>query len=155
MDPMHRLEQLVKELNEYNYHYYTLDKPKISDKEYDVLYDELVSLETQSGIVLPDSPTQRVGGELLKGFKPHRHLSPLWSLDKAQNIEQLRSWNGRVQRLVQDYNSKNPDTPLPEPGYAIELKFDGLTLNLTYTDGQLVQASTRGMELQVKVFWRK
>lgn len=144
MDPMHRLEQLVKELNEYNYHYYTLDKPKISDKEYDVLYDELVSLETQSGIVLPDSPTQRVGGELLKGFKPHRHLSPLWSLDKAQNIEQLRSWNGRVQRLVQDYNSKNPDTPLPEPGYAIELKFDGLTLNLTYTDGQLVQASTRG-----------
>ncbi|WP_211750259.1 NAD-dependent DNA ligase LigA [Paenibacillus sp. Marseille-Q4541] len=144
MDPMHRLEELVKELNHYNYHYYTLDKPLISDKEYDVLYDELVTLEQEGGIVLPDSPTQRVGGDLLKGFKPHKHLSPLWSLDKAQNIEQLRSWNGRVQRLVQDYNSKNPDNALPTPEYAIELKFDGLTLNLTYTDGRLVQASTRG-----------
>lgn len=144
MDPMHRMEELVKELNHYNYHYYTLDKPLISDKEYDVLYDELVALEQEGGIILPDSPTQRVGGEILKGFKPHKHLSPLWSLDKAQNIEQLRSWNGRVQRLVQDYNTKNPDNPLPEPEYAIELKFDGLTLNLTYTDGKLVQASTRG-----------
>ncbi|MBD7968888.1 NAD-dependent DNA ligase LigA [Paenibacillus gallinarum] len=144
MDPMHRLEELVKELNHYNYHYYTLDNPLISDKEYDVLYDELVALEQEGGIILPDSPTQRVGGEILKGFKPHKHLSPLWSLDKAQNIEQLRSWNGRVQRLVQDYNTKNPDNPLPTPEYAIELKFDGLTLNLTYTDGKLVQASTRG-----------
>lgn len=144
MDPMHRLEELVKELNHYNYHYYTLDKPLISDKEYDVLYDELVALEQEGGIILPDSPTQRVGGEILKGFKPHKHLSPLWSLDKAQNIEQLRSWNGRVQRLVQDYNTKNPENPLPSPEYAIELKFDGLTLNLTYTDGKLVQASTRG-----------
>lgn len=144
MDPMHRLEELVKELNHYNYHYYTLDNPLISDKEYDVLYDELVTLEQEGGIILPDSPTQRVGGEILKGFKPHKHLSPLWSLDKAQNIEQLRSWNGRVQRLVQEYNTKNPDNPLPTPEYAIELKFDGLTLNLTYTDGNLVQASTRG-----------
>ncbi|WP_454193592.1 NAD-dependent DNA ligase LigA [Paenibacillus sp. Marseille-Q7038] len=144
MDPMHRLEELVKELNHYNYHYYTLDNPLISDKEYDVLYDELVALEQEGGIILPDSPTQRVGGEILKGFKSHKHLSPLWSLDKAQNIEQLRNWNGRVQRLVQDYNTKNPENPLPTPEYAIELKFDGLTLNLTYTDGKLVQASTRG-----------
>lgn len=144
MNPMHRMEQLVAELNTYNYHYYTLDEPKISDKEYDVLYDELVALEQTSGLVLPDSPTQRVGGELLKGFTPHRHLAPLWSLDKAQNMEQLRAWNARVVKLVNDYNTKNPEQPLPSPGYAIELKFDGLTLNLTYTDGQLVQASTRG-----------
>lgn len=138
------MEQLVAELNTYNYHYYTLDEPKISDKEYDVLYDELVALEQTSGLVLPDSPTQRVGGELLKGFTPHRHLAPLWSLDKAQNVEQLRAWNVRVVKLVNDYNTKNPEQPLPPPGYAIELKFDGLTLNLTYTDGKLVQASTRG-----------
>ncbi|MFK4303981.1 MULTISPECIES: NAD-dependent DNA ligase LigA [unclassified Paenibacillus] len=144
MNPMHRMEQLVAELNTYNYHYYTLDEPKISDKEYDVLYDELVALEQTSGLVLPDSPTQRVGGELLKGFTPHRHLAPLWSLDKAQNVEQLRAWNVRVVKLVNDYNTKNPEQPLPPPGYAIELKFDGLTLNLTYTDGKLVQASTRG-----------
>ncbi|NGM82397.1 NAD-dependent DNA ligase LigA [Paenibacillus sp. 7124] len=144
MDAMHTMEELVAELNKYNYHYYTLDAPIVSDKEYDALYDKLVALEAESGIVLPDSPTQRVGGELLKGFVPHRHLAPLWSLDKAQNIEQLRSWNARVLKLVNDYNSKNPEQPLPEPGYAVELKFDGLTLNLTYRDGRLVQASTRG-----------
>ncbi|GIP28632.1 DNA ligase 2 [Paenibacillus sp. J23TS9] len=144
MDPMFTMEQLVAELNKYSYHYYTLDKPLISDKEYDVLYDQLVALEKEGGIVLPDSPTQRVGGELLKGFVQHRHLAPLWSLDKAQNIEQLGSWNARAAKLVADYNSKNPDKPLPELSYAVELKFDGLTLNLTYNGGRLVQAATRG-----------
>ncbi|MDO7908863.1 NAD-dependent DNA ligase LigA [Paenibacillus sp. JX-17] len=144
MDPMHSMEELVAKLNQYNYHYYTLDAPLVSDKEYDALYDQLVSLEQESGIVLPDSPTQRVGGEILKGFTPHRHLAPLWSLDKAQNIEQLRSWNARAVKLVNDYNSKNPDSLLPQLQYALELKFDGLTLNLTYTDGRLTQASTRG-----------
>lgn len=144
MDPMSTMEQLVAELNKLNYHYYTLDKPLISDKEYDALYDRLVALEKESGVVLPDSPTQRVGGELLKGFVQHRHLAPLWSLDKAQNADQLQSWNARVAKLVADYNSKNPDNPLPQPSYAIELKFDGLTLNLTYKDGRLVQAATRG-----------
>lgn len=144
MDMMFTMEELVAELNQYNYHYYTLDAPQISDKEYDVLYDKLVALEAESGIVLPHSPTQRVGGELLKGFTPHRHLAPLWSLDKAQNIEQLRTWNTRVLKLVNDYNTKNPDNLLPEPCYAVELKFDGLTLNLTYRDGALVQAATRG-----------
>ncbi|MNW42490.1 DNA ligase [compost metagenome] len=144
MDPMHRMEELVTELNRYNYHYYTLDEPLVSDKEYDVLYDELLRLEQESGVSLPDSPTQRVGSEILKGFTPHRHLAPLWSLDKAQNTDQLQSWNARVIKLVTDYNAKNPDQPLPTPSYAIELKFDGLTLNLTYTDGKLVQASTRG-----------
>ncbi|RUT33223.1 NAD-dependent DNA ligase LigA [Paenibacillus zeisoli] len=144
MDPMHSMEQLVEELNKYNYHYYTLDNPLVSDKEYDVLYDKLVALEAETGVTLPDSPTQRVGGELLKGFKPHRHLTPLWSLDKAQNEDHLQSWNNRVLKLVGDYNTKNPDAPLPAPSYVVELKFDGLTLNLTYTDGQLVQASTRG-----------
>lgn len=144
MDPMNKMEQLIEQLNQYNYHYYTLDQPRVSDKEYDRLYDELTALEAQTGVQLPDSPTLRVGGELLDGFKPHRHLAPLWSLDKAQNEEQLLLWNGRVQRLIQDYNTKHPENPLPAPSYAIELKFDGLTLNLTYTDGKLVQASTRG-----------
>ncbi|GIO35146.1 DNA ligase 2 [Paenibacillus antibioticophila] len=144
MDPMNKMEQLIEQLNQYNYHYYTLDQPLVSDKEYDRLYDELTALEAQTGVQLPDSPTLRVGGELLDGFKPHRHLAPLWSLDKAQNEEQLLLWNGRVQRLIQDYNTKHPENPLPAPSYAIELKFDGLTLNLTYRDGKLVQASTRG-----------
>ncbi|KOR76344.1 NAD-dependent DNA ligase LigA [Paenibacillus solani] len=144
MDFKDKMEKLVAELNNYNYHYYTLDQPLVSDKEYDALYDQLVALETETGVTLPDSPTQRVGGEILKGFTPHRHLAPLWSLDKAQNIEQLRIWHDRVVRLVNDYNTKNPGNPLPTPCYALELKFDGLTLNLTYQDGKLVQASTRG-----------
>ncbi|MEQ7050288.1 NAD-dependent DNA ligase LigA [Paenibacillaceae sp. P-4] len=140
-----RMEQLVAELHRYNHHYYTLDNPVVSDKEYDKLYDELVALEKETGIVLPDSPTQRVGGDLLKGFEPHRHLSRLWSLDKAQDEEDLFAWNQRVLKLIQDYNTKHPnEEPLPDPSYVVELKFDGLTLNLTYTDGLLVQASTRG-----------
>nr|WP_268599114.1 NAD-dependent DNA ligase LigA [Paenibacillus alvei] len=140
-----RMEQLVAELQRYNHYYYTLDNPVVSDKEYDKLYDELVALEKETGIVLPDSPTQRVGGGLLKGFEPHRHLSRLWSLDKAQDEEDLFAWNQRVMKLIQDYNAKHPDEePLPDPSYVVELKFDGLTLNLTYTDGLLVQASTRG-----------
>ncbi|WP_446671637.1 NAD-dependent DNA ligase LigA [Paenibacillus wuxiensis] len=139
------MEQLVAELHRYNHHYYTLDNPVVSDKEYDKLYDELVALEKETGIVLPDSPTQRVGGDLLKGFEPHRHLSRLWSLDKAQDEEDLFAWNQRVLKLIQDYNTKHPnEEPLPDPSYVVELKFDGLTLNLTYTDGLLVQASTRG-----------
>lgn len=144
MDAMQTMERLVEQLNQYNYHYYTLDQPLVSDKEYDALYDQLTALEAETGIVLPDSPTGRVGGELLKGFEPHRHLAPLWSLDKAQTEEHLINWNNRVIRLIDDYNSKNSDNPLPSPTYVVELKFDGLTLNLTYTDGKLVQASTRG-----------
>lgn len=140
-----RMQELVQELFTYNYQYYTLDNPIISDKEYDALYDELVALEQETGFILPNSPTQRVGGELLSGFTPHRHLSRLWSLDKAQDTEDLLQWHQRVVKLVQDYNTKNPDqTPLPDPSFAVELKFDGLTLNLTYTDGVLVQAATRG-----------
>ncbi|WP_374021029.1 NAD-dependent DNA ligase LigA [Paenibacillus thiaminolyticus] len=139
------MEQLVAELNRYNYHYYTLDNPVISDKEYDALYDELVALEKEAGTILPDSPTQRVGGELLKGFAPHRHLARLWSLDKAQSADDLHTWHQRVLRLIQNYNTKNPEQePLPDPAYVVELKYDGLTLNLTYTDGKLVQAATRG-----------
>lgn len=140
-----RMQELVQELFTYNYQYYTLDNPIISDKEYDALYDELVALEKETGVILPNSPTQRVGGELLSGFTPHRHLSRLWSLDKAQDTEDLLQWHQRVVKLVQDYNNKNPDQlPLPDPSFAVELKFDGLTLNLTYTDGVLVQAATRG-----------
>lgn len=140
-----RMKQLVAELQRYDYHYYTLDNPIISDREYDKLYDELVALEREAGIVLPRSPTQRVGGELREKFEPHRHLSRLWSLDKAQKEEDLFAWNQRVLKLIQEYLTKYPnEEPLPSPSYVVELKFDGLTLNLTYTNGLLVQAATRG-----------
>jgi len=139
-----RMEQLVAELNEHNYRYYTLDAPAISDADYDRLYDELVALEVSLGVVLTDSPTQRVGGAILSGFDQHKHLARLWSLDKAQNLEQLYAWEARLKRAIQDYNAKNPTSTLPDPTYVMELKFDGLTLNLTYDRGRLVQAATRG-----------
>ncbi len=139
-----RMAQLVSDLNRYNHEYYTLDRPTVSDKEWDALYDELALLERETGIVLPNSPTLRVGGDVLKGFEPHRHRSRLWSLDKAQDTEDLHAWNARVTKAVADYNAKNPDSPLPSPSYVIELKFDGLTLNLTYEGGVLTQAATRG-----------
>ncbi|MFC5469790.1 NAD-dependent DNA ligase LigA [Cohnella suwonensis] len=139
-----RMRELVAELNAHSHRYYTEDNPTISDKEYDALYDELVALEQANGTVLPSSPTRRVGGELLKGFEPHRHLSRLWSLDKAQNLDDLNAWAARANRLIADYNVRNPERPLPDPEYVLELKFDGLSLNLTYTDGELAQASTRG-----------
>jgi len=140
-----RMRRLVDELNAHGHRYYTEDSPTISDKEYDLLYDELVTLEAESGTVLPDSPTRRVGGEILKGFEPHRHLARLWSLDKAQNLEDLTAWAARANKLIADYNAKNPEQqPLPPAEYVLELKFDGLSLNLTYGGGELIQSATRG-----------
>jgi len=138
------MRRLVDELNHHNYLYYTLDRPELSDADYDKLYDRLTALERETGEVLPDSPTLRVGGAILKGFEPHKHLSRLWSLDKAQSKDDLLAWHARVHKLVNDYNEKNPDRPLPAPSFVLELKFDGLTLNLTYENGELVQAATRG-----------
>jgi len=143
MDNQARIKELVNTLNELNYYYYTLDSPKVSDKEYDALYDELLRLEKETGIILPDSPTQRVGGAPLEKFEKHRHLGNLWSLDKSQSFGELRSWDQRVRRLIEQYNMDN-DEKLPEPTYVMELKFDGLTINLTYKDGSLVQGATRG-----------
>ena len=143
-DAMETMKRLIEQIEYHNYRYYTLDDPVISDREYDELYDRLVALEKETGIVLPNSPTQRVGGELLSGFSPHRHLARLWSLDKAQSKEDVMAWHARVRKLIADYNARHPDDPLPEPTFVVELKFDGLTLNLTYERGQLVQAATRG-----------
>ncbi len=138
------MQALVDRLNEYGYHYYVLDEPLVSDREYDELYDELVRAEAAAGVVLPDSPTRRVGGAPLAAFSPHRHLAKLWSLDKAQDTAALLTWEARVRRLVADDNREHPEAPLPEPVYTLEYKYDGLTINLTYDGGELVQAATRG-----------
>ncbi len=143
MDKISRMKELVAQLNELNYYYYTLDDPKVSDKEYDKLYDELVKLEEETGKTFPDSPTARVGGEPLDKFEKHRHMGLLWSLDKCQSIGELKNWNDRVMRLINAYNDTHDDK-LPSPTYVLEYKFDGLTINLTYRDGVLVQGATRG-----------
>lgn len=132
-----RIRELVDKLNEYSRAYYVLDAPKISDKEYDELYDELLRLEEQSGIILPDSPTQRVGGDPLPCFEPHTHIHRLWSLDKVRTREDLIDWGRRVERLAESQH-------LPRVKYALEYKFDGLTINLTYEDGRLMTGATRG-----------
>lgn len=132
-----RIRELVNKLNEYSKAYYVLDAPKISDKEYDELYDELLRLEEQSGIILPDSPTQRVGGDPLPCFEPHTHIHRLWSLDKVRTREDLIDWGRRVERIAESQH-------LPKVKYALEYKFDGLTINLTYEGGRLITGATRG-----------
>lgn len=132
-----RIRELVDKLNEYSKAYYVLDAPKISDKEYDELYDELLRLEEQSGIILPDSPTQRVGGDPLPCFEPHTHIHRLWSLDKVRTREDLIDWGRRVERIAESQH-------LPRVKYALEYKFDGLTINLTYEGGRLITGATRG-----------
>ncbi len=143
MDKSLRMKELIKQINELNYYYYTLDQPKVSDKEYDEIYDELLRLERETETTLPDSPSQRVGGEVLNKFEKHIHLGKLWSLDKGQTYKQLRDWNERVNKLIQQYNINNTNK-LPKPQYVMEFKFDGLTLNLTYNNGVLIQGATRG-----------
>lgn len=143
IDKISRIKELIKELNIHSYNYYTLDNPTITDKEYDVLYDELKVLELETGFIQPDSPTQRVGGEVLDKFEKHTHLKKLWSLDKAQNVGELRAWEERVNKLRNEYNLTHEDK-LPPLEFMLELKFDGLTINLTYENGYLVQGATRG-----------
>ena len=131
---MTRQEELTKLLNRYGAAYYDADAPEVSDREYDQLYDELLELERESGIVLPDSPTRRVGGSAVQGFPPHTHLGRLWSMDKVRTEEALSEWEGRVRRL----------TGRQDLRFGLEYKFDGLTINLTYRDGKLVTGATRG-----------
>ena len=129
---MDRMQELVQKLNEYAYRYYVLDDPVISDGEYDKLYDELVALEKQTGVVLPDSPTIRVGDKPLSKFNQVVHRGKLFSLDKCQSKKEMRAWLDKL--------SVNGKMPL----CSVEYKFDGLTINLTYENGVLTRAATRG-----------
>ena len=133
-DAEKRMQELVRLLKETSYAYYVLDNPVISDMQWDRMYDELKKLEAETGIVLEDSPTTKVGGDPLKGFEEHRHITRLWSMDKVQSMEELDAWILRTEKLAEKANLQ----------YYLEYKFDGLTLNLTYRDGELVQAATRG-----------
>ena len=131
------MHEIVEKLNDYAYRYYVLDDPAVSDAEYDRLYDSLLAMEKETGVILPDSPTQRVGGIQKDGFQKHRHIEPLWSLDKAQSEEELLAWQQRTDKLARDLTC-------PKPAYSLEYKFDGLTINLTYENGYLKTAATRG-----------
>ena len=130
---MNRQRELTDILNKWAYEYYVLDTPTVSDKEYDMAYDELCRLEKESGVVFDDSPTRRVGGEPLKGFQKHTHIARLFSLDKAVSEAELLAFLTRVDKLAAG-----------EKEYTVEYKFDGLTVCLTYDKGVFVRATTRG-----------
>ena len=129
---MDRMRELVDKLNKWAHEYYVLDNPSVPDSEYDKYYDELKRLEEESGAVLPDSPTRRVGGEPLKAFSRHEHIARLYSLDKAVSSEELDAFFTRIKKVV------------PNPEYTVEYKFDGLTMCITYENGAFVRATTRG-----------
>ena len=137
-DKLSRMRELNDILNKAAYAYYTLDEPVMADVQYDRLYDEMLALEKETGTILPDSPTHRVGGAVLPEFQKHRHITRLWSMDKVQSEADLMAWLERCERLHDQENG------LPELYFGIEYKFDGLTINLTYEHGVLVQAATRG-----------
>lgn len=127
------MKELVELLNRYADEYYTKDAPSVSDSEYDQLYRELVELETAyPEDVLPESPTHRVGGVVLKGFTKYQHQYPLYSLQDAFSREELEAFDQRVRK------------EFPSVHYVCELKIDGLSISLTYENGILVTGATRG-----------
>lgn len=143
MDEKAKIELLVEELNKYAYEYYSLDNPTVTDKEYDEKYDELKALEKEHEYVLPYSPTLRVGDRILEGFNKYTHKARLWSLDKAQTIQEIEDWHNRNIKFVNEMNLRGEE--LPPLKYVLTKKFDGLTVNLTYDEnGILVTAATRG-----------
>lgn len=143
MNTTQRMRELIDELNNASVHYYTYGESIMSDARWDEKLNMLIALEKESGVVLPDSPSVRVGAEPLASFESHRHINRLWSMDKVQSKEELSAWIQRVEKLHAQLNDGR-ETPLPPLSYAVEYKLDGLTINLTYQDGQLVQAATRG-----------
>ena len=129
-----RVEELNSLLHEYGHAYYVLDKPLTSDAVYDKYMQELLAIEAENpDLIYPDSPSQRVGGEILKGFGKVIHEFPMLSLSNAFNIEDLREFDKRVKAAAGHGVS-----------YICELKIDGLAISLRYIDGKFVQGSTRG-----------
>ena len=144
MDKKKLIEELVEELNKYAYEYYVLGNSSVTDKDYDKKYYELVDLEKETGYKLPYSPTQRVGDVILTEFKKYTHKARLWSLDKAQTLEEIREWHNRNVKFLEEYN-RTSDEELPPLKYILTKKFDGLTINLSYDEnGVLVTGATRG-----------
>jgi DNA ligase (NAD+) len=127
------MKTLTEKINKASYEYYVLDNPTISDKEWDAMYYRLLDIEKETGIVLENSPSQKVGGETLAKFQKVTHEHKLYSLAKAQTIEEIVDWNTRNQNIF----------PFDEE-YSVEYKFDGLSLSLSYDNGNLIKASTRG-----------
>ncbi|HAQ56704.1 MAG TPA: DNA ligase [Acholeplasmatales bacterium] len=133
MDFKQRIAELRTLLNRYNYEYYALDAPSVSDAEFDVLMNELIALEqAHPELDASDSPSRRVGGGMIDRFRKVTHPAPMLSLSNVYNEAELREFDARVKKEVPDYT------------YVAELKIDGLSISLLYENGSLVRAATRG-----------
>ncbi|MEA2552571.1 MAG: ligase, partial [Fimbriimonadaceae bacterium] len=136
MDPAKRAAELRREVEHHNHLYYVLDQPEISDSDWDRMFRELQDLEIQHPeLWTPDSPTNRVGAAPLGQFTQHQHLVPMLSLDNAFSEEELRTFDERIRKRLGTTDDVE---------YYVELKFDGASLSLTYVDGLLEVATTRG-----------
>ena len=135
---LQRMRELIDKLNEASRRYYDQNESDISDDEWDAMYAELRMLEEKTGERMADSPTRRVGGAVMEGFEQHRHIARLWSMDKAQSEEEILAWAQRCEKQTSEAGG------LPKNSYCVEYKLDGLTVNLTYDGGRLIQAATRG-----------
>ena len=138
MDIKDKINSLRKELHEYNYQYYVLDNPIISDYEFDLKLKELQRLENDHPELYDsNSPTLRVGGEVTKEFESSIHVNPMFSLDNSYSIDELKDWEKRLRKVIDQ-----------EIEYTCELKFDGVSINLLYENGKLIRAVTRGDGIQ-------
>ena len=135
-----RVDELRTLVRRHDYRYYVLDSPEISDAEYDTLYRELRTLEeSHPGLITPDSPTQRVGGEPLPAFAQVIHREPMLSLANAKDEDELVAWHARVAKLVAEAGLSADRLE-----FTLEPKIDGLAVSLTYQDGRFTQGATRG-----------
>ena len=133
------IENLRNELHLHNYYYYVLDKPKISDYDFDMKLNDLINLEKQYPEFIDiNSPTSRVGGAIIKNFDTVKHEFPMYSLENSYSKDDLEDWNNRLYKNLQDNDLQ----------YLCELKFDGVSINLTYENGKLIKAVTRGDGIQ-------
>jgi len=138
-DVQKRLNELRRQIRHHDHLYYVQAQPEISDREYDRLYEELKQLEEKyPDLITPDSPTQRVGGEPIQGFRPVRHKEPMLSIDNTYNAGELREFDRRVRKLLGG----------EAVTYVVELKIDGVAVALTYENGALAVGATRGDGVQ-------
>src|SRR5207344_2167967 len=151
--PERRLQELRDAIRRHEERYYIHNDPEISDEEFDRLLHELERIEAEHPeLVTGDSPTQRVGGRAVEGFKDVEHVVPMLSLDNAYNEDELRAFDERVKRGLRAASQTAASPPAPAQdtppdvavAYVAELKIDGLSIALTYEDGRLLRGATRG-----------
>lgn len=142
---MEEMLELIEKLNRWNFEYYTLDNPSVSDKKWDEEYNKLVKLEKETGIILPNSPSRKVGGEILEGFEKVERKTKLWSLDKSNSFEEIKDWLTKNENFVKEYNSSH-ENKLPQLQYIVTKKYDGLTVEADYDNINFIQGSTRGKD---------